>query len=105
MFVGDVATTDDNRDSIAVLTDGRVDVIGQSAGLAGDDNEEDEDRGTLITSGKLRFGVEGTIEAGSRVRCTGYLPREGGEGGAEREGKGGERAPDRITDHHDGPGW
>jgi hypothetical protein len=71
-FTGEVADAGNTHDSIAVLGDGRVDITGTALGLA-EDGEDDERRGTLVRSGGLRFGAEAALDAGSRVRCIGYL--------------------------------
>lgn len=71
-FHGDTVAASE-PDSIEVLEDGRVSIVGTALGSAGD---EDGDRqGTVIASGGVRFAIAGDAPA-ARVRCTGELAED-----------------------------
>jgi hypothetical protein len=68
-FHGEVSATDE-ADSLRALDDGQVRITGAAGDRA--HHEHDATAGTLITSGGVRFAIEGEAPA-DRVICTGRL--------------------------------
>ena len=71
-FHGDTVAASE-PDSIEVLEDGKVSIVGTVLGSAGDEDGDAE--GTLIASGGVRFAIAGEAPA-ARVRCTGELAED-----------------------------
>jgi hypothetical protein len=69
-FAGDTVP-DAGPDCVEVLDNGRVGVVGEVTGPAGD-AEQNHTAGTRIASGRMRFGLAGDVPA-ARVKCTGEL--------------------------------
>jgi hypothetical protein len=69
-FAGDTVPAA-GPDSVEVLDNGRVSVVGEVTGPGGV-AEGNHTRGTRIASGHMKFGLAGDVPA-ARVRCTGEL--------------------------------
>jgi hypothetical protein len=69
-FAGDTVP-DAGPDCVEVLDNGRVGVVGEVTGPAGD-AERNHTAGTRIASGRMRFALAGDVPA-ARVKCTGEL--------------------------------